>query len=98
MKLKDLIIAQPALQKLVVQPLPVRCALELMRLVDAANVHLKFFTVEFNKHLMPSRMEDLETIEIDDITPISLPISADIKLSAADLKSLEKIIMWEEDP
>lgn len=100
MILKTLVMAQPALQKLILQDLPLRKALELMRLVEEANKFLTFFSVEMAKAgLDRDRIEKLEQFEVDGLgvqLPVKLPMNDNLRLSAADCKLLEGFIVWEE--
>lgn len=100
MILKTLVMAQPALQKLILQDLPLSKALELMRLVEAANKFLTFYSIELAKAgLDRDRIDKLEQFEIDDLgvqLPVRLPMSDDLRLSAADCKLLEGFVLWEE--
>lgn len=95
--LKQLVTAQPAMQKLILQDLPLKKALRLMHLVEAANVHLKFFTIELTKcGDDAARIAELEVLELDDVEPIDLPVNDNLRLSAADIKNLEGIIEFIE--
>ena len=100
MILKTLVMAQPALQKLILQDLPLRKALELMRLVEEANKFLTFFSIEMTKAgLDRDRIDKLEQFEVDNLgvqLPVQLPMNDNLRLSAADCKLLEGFITWEE--
>lgn len=95
--LKQLVTAQPALQKLILQDLPLEKALRLMHLVEAANVHFNFFTIELIKCGDNAvRIAELEALELEDVEPMSLPVNDNIRLSAADIKNLEGLIEFTE--
>lgn len=101
MTLKKLVLAQPALQKLILLNLPLRCALSLVRLIDKANVYLSFYAVELLKAGDDTaRVEELQAMplpELDELVPVRLPISDDITLTAQDCKLLEGIVIWEDN-
>lgn len=105
MKLYEIVIAQPAIQKLILQDLPLRKAWELAQLINAINPQLEFYTAERMK-LEPlksaesvkklDQLHELDFPELDSVGVVTLPLDADLKLSAADLKRMERFVRFEE--
>lgn len=100
MKLIDLVLARDALQKLIVQDLPIRKAYDLMGLADACNRHLAFYGQEiakFDPEANPERLAKLDSLELDPIERVRISIDAGLRLSAADIKLLQPLIEFYEE-
>ena len=98
MKLIDIVNARESLQKLIGQDLPIRKAYELMELTDLCNRHLGFYGQElakFDPEKDPERLEELDGLDVKDVEKITLPVSDNLKLSAADVKMLLPLIEFE---
>ena len=98
MKLIEIVNARAALQKLVMQDLPIRKAFELMEMTDACNRCLTFYGQEltkFNPEEDPDRLRELEDMEVRDVQPVSVQITDGLKLSAADVKMLLPLVSFE---
>lgn len=99
MRLIDIVDARDALQKLVMQDLPLRTAYNLMSLTDECNKHLNFYYNElakFNPEENPARLKELENLEVN-IEGITIYLDNSIKLSAADVKMLFPLIKFKGD-
>lgn len=100
MKLSEIVDASPGLQKLILQDLPLRAALDIMRLTERVNPFLRFFgEEEIKAGGAAERMAELRELEIhefDNISKIPLPISDGIRLSPSDVKHLAPFIDFVE--
>lgn len=98
MQLSEIVSAAPALQKLILQELPLPIAWRLSKLIGLCNPALEFFGVERMKCRDNDDMSRLLAMEIDTpgLDKISIPLRDNITLSAADVKSLEPFVKWEE--
>lgn len=100
MKINDLVIASPSLQKIILQDLPLQKAYELSLLIDRCNPHLIFYgTEELKAGDDTKRLNDLRNMEAEgfgDFKPIELSLSLDLQISAADIKRLEPLIRFTE--
>lgn len=100
MKLIEIVRARDSLQKLVQQDLPIRKAYELMELTDLCNRHLGFYGQEigkFDPEKNPERLDELDSLEVEDVVRVSVPITDDLMLSAADVKLLLPLIKFTEE-
>lgn len=102
MQLITIVNAQPALQQLVLQPLPIRQAWELLQLVERCNIHLRFYGEQLQRlgpEPDPEKLTELQTLELPDFDAmVRIPISLgdDLRLSAADIKSLAPFLEFKE--
>ena len=101
MKLGQIVAASPALQKLIYQDLPLNKAYDLCKLVDQLNPQLVFFERELCK-LGPEDARRMELLEFDvpelyQLQKIRLCLSDNIRLSVADIKSLEPFVIFGEE-
>lgn len=100
MKLIEIVNARGALQKLVVQDLPLRTAFRVVEVVEKCNRHLHFFSQERQKlGAIPDeeKLAELENFEISDIdseTPIEILADDSLRLSAGDIKALEPFVRF----
>lgn len=100
MKLSEIVDASPGLQKLILQDLPLRAALDIMRLTERVNPFLRFFgEEEIKAGGAAERMAELRELAIDDFDDfqrIPLTVSDGIKLSPSDVKHLTHFIDFQE--
>lgn len=100
MKLIEIVNARGALQKLVVQDLPLRTAFRVVEVVEKCNRHLRFFSQERQKlGAVPNeaKLTELENFEIPDLdseTPIEIRADDNLRLSAGDIKALEPFVRF----
>ena len=97
MKLSDVVWARSAMQKLILQDLPLKCAWSLMKMTDTCNTHLQFYGGEMAKlgpNPDPERLKELDNLEVEDLSPekIRIPMLDNLRLSAADVKALEPFV------
>lgn len=103
MTYRNFIAAVPAFQKLVMQELPLPVAYKLSKMVKAVNEEARFFgqrhSVIMKRHEDPhspkieEEVEELLNLEIEwDKKPIRVEIDEKLKLSCADVDSLEGFI------
>lgn len=102
MQLIKIVNARHALQKLIAQDLPLRVAYRLMKLTDSCNFHLDFYgneRLKLGTDPDPDRLAALNEMEVTDMkeTKLRIPITDDLKLSAADIKALEPFIVFFEE-
>ena len=100
MKLKEIVIARGALQKLIEQDLPLRQAFALVKLTDRINVHLDFYGRELWKiGDDEEKIRELEDFEVDDLPETRLQISMEgnVRLSGQDVKALEPFIEFVDE-
>lgn len=93
MKLCNIVWARTAMQKLIQQDLPLKCAWSLMKMTDSCNVHLEFYGQEMAKlgpKPDPERVRELDGLEVEDLPAekIRIPMLDSLRLSAADVKAL----------
>lgn len=107
MTLSTIVSAAPALQKLIQQDLPLPIAWELTRLIDVCNPALEFFDSERAKilcgapELQASRTAELLAMSAPGMGPtlvVRIPLDAGLRLSAADIKALQPLVLFEEAP
>lgn len=95
MKLIDIVNASDAFKKLIVQDLPLMQAHQLMCLVDRCNPHLRFYGDIEKQCTSQDQFEQLHKMTVDEeFEKIRIPLSANVVLSAADVKNLEPFIDW----
>ncbi len=95
MKLIDLVNASASLQKLITQDLPLKTAYQVVLLVDRCNPHLVFYGNEIRKCKTEEQVDELNSMDVpEDFGRITIPLTTDIRLSAADVKCLEPFIDW----
>lgn len=105
MKLSEIVYAAPPLQKLTVQDVPLRIAYNVAQLVTCCNEQLRFYGQQIERINAMDNADDAEKQRFalmnidadgfDDHTPLRLPLSLPITLSAADVKCLEPLILFE---
>lgn len=101
MKLITVVTARTAMQKLVAQDLPLPSAWQVMKLIDACNVHLDFYGQQLDKlgtEIDSERLRDLDGLDVGELAAerIRVPLLESIQLSAADLKALEPFAEFYE--
>lgn len=95
MKLIELVNASASMQKLITQDLPLRTAYQVVLLVDKCNPHLAFYGNEIRKAKTDDQVEELNSMDVPEaFDRITIPLTTDIRLSAADVKCLEPFIDW----
>lgn len=96
-----ILASAPVLQKLVGQPLPLRQAYQLTKIVRKINEELGFFqekqkeinNKETDSEAKIKMMTELLNFEVEwELEPLELDVSSDIVLSASDLDASEGII------
>lgn len=103
MKLIQIVTARGALQKLIVQDLPLRTAYQVVELVEKCNRHLSFYSQMRQKlGAMPdekklSELNNFEILDLDDSTPIEIHADDSLRLSAADIIDLEPFVRFTFD-
>lgn len=101
MKLSEIVTAAPALQKLIMQDVPIRLAYALAQLINKCNPQLDFYgreIVKIGNEENDRRQEllNLELEEFDKHDPIVIPLGINISLSAADIKCLEPLVIFKD--
>ena len=98
MQLSEIVSAAPALQKLILQELPLPIAWRLSKLIGLCNPALDFYGIQRMKCRDQNEVEKLMDMDIDmeGFEPVTITMEASIRLSAADVKSLESFVKWEE--
>ena len=100
MKLSDIVMARPALQKLIMQDMPIKLAFETAKIITACNPHLEFYGAEMQKTAMlpdelretkQAELLELDVEELGSFKPLQIPLSLPLQLSAADIKRLEPL-------
>lgn len=101
MKLYQLVTASHALQKIIIQDLPLPVAYKLMRVTEETNKHLRFYNTEAMKAGDDDkRLEELKDLEVDgfeNYEKLIVPVSSNIRLSASDVHYLEPLITFTEE-
>lgn len=105
MKLSEIVYAAPSLQKLTMQDMPLRYACDVAALVTRCNAQLRFYGQQMERISAMDNVDDAETqraalLNLDadgfeDYAPLRLPLCLPITLSAADVKCLEPLIVFE---
>ena len=105
MKLSEIVYAAPALQKLTMQGMPLRMAYNVAQLVTRCNELLRFYGQQMERIGQMDNADSAETQRaalmnidadgFDEYEPLRLPLSLPITLSAADVKRLEPLIVFE---
>lgn len=96
MRLYDIVLAAQPLQKLVNQDLPLREAYKVAMLATRVNPHLEFYGAELGKGKDEQALNDFDVSDFDTIEPITLDLSLDLRLSAADIKRLEPFVTFTD--
>ena len=97
MQLSEIVSAAPALQKLILQELPLPTAWRLSKLIGLCNPALDFYGIQRVKCRDQSEVEKLMEMDInmDGFEPVTIVMDDSIRLSAADVKTLEPFVQWE---
>lgn len=96
MRLYDIVLAAQPLQKLVNQDLPIRQAYKVAMLATRVNPHLEFYGAELAKGKDEQALNDFDVPDFDAAEPITLDLSLDLRLSAADIKRLEPFVTFTD--
>lgn len=96
MRLYDIVLAAQPLQKLVNQDLPIRQAYKVAMLATRVNPHLEFYGAELAKGKDERALNDFDVPDFDADEPITLDLSLDLRLSAADIKRLEPFVTFTD--
>lgn len=97
MKLYDIVLAADPLQKLVNQDLPIRQAYQVAMLATRVNPHLSFYGAQLAQGKDAQELGAFDVSDFDAGTPIVLPLSLDLRLSAADIKRLEPFVSFTDE-
>lgn len=97
MQLCEIVTAAPALQKLILQELPLPTAWRLSKLISLCNPALDFYGIQRMKCRDQNEVEKLMEMDIDmdGFEPVAIAMDDSIRLSAADVKTLEPFVQWE---
>lgn len=104
MKLKDILIAVPALQKLAAAELTLKIAYELQQLNSALQNDLDFFDREKAKivnrlgEIKGNEPEITELLNMDvntEIHRVKIPLTEHVKLSANDINAVRAFVDFE---
>ena len=97
MELIKIVTARDALQKLIMQDIPMRQAYELMKFTDGINRHLNFYGQEIAKaNGDEEKIKELNAFVVDDIPEkIHVKMLDTVLLSATDMKALEPFVEFE---
>lgn len=98
MTLSEIVTAAPALQKLIMQDVPIKFAYALAQLINKCNPQLDFYGREIVKSEDSDRRQELLDLvleEFDGYEPLVLPLDINVNLSAADIKCLEPLVRFE---
>lgn len=105
MKLSEIVYAAPSLQKLTVQDMPLQFACDVAALVTRCNAQLRFYGQQMERIERMDNASDVESQRaallnldadgFDEYAPLRLPLNLPITLSAADVKCLEPLIVFE---
>lgn len=100
MTIGDVVIAVPAIQKLIVQDLPLPTAWKLSKLIGIVNPVLDFYNARREQCADEQAALELLAFDISDqfagYTPAAIPITDDLSLSAADVAAVEPFVVFEE--
>lgn len=97
MRLYDIALAADPLQKLVNQDLPLRQAYQVAMLATRVNPHLEFYGAQIALGKDPQELDVFDVSEFDTVQPIILPLSLDLRISAADIKRLEPFVSFLDE-
>lgn len=97
MQLCEIVTAAPALQKLILQELPLPTAWRLSKLIGLCNPALDFYGIQRMKCHDQNEVEKLMEMDIDmdGFEPVAIAMDDSIRLSAADVKTLEPFVQWK---
>lgn len=100
--MKQLLDAVPALSKLMTADLSLRHAHRLSIMADRLNTHLRFFKQRREAINGAEREEErlvelLEYLVELDISPLEIPVSEEIRLSAGDIPILRPFVQFYEN-
>mgnify|MGYP004716677793 FL=1 len=100
MTIGDVVIAVPAIQKLIIQDLPLPAAWRLSRLIGIVNPLLDFYNAEREKCKDEQAAMDLLALDISEqfegYSPVCIPLDECLRLSAADVKATELFVAYTE--
>ena len=102
-KIGNLIDAIPALRKLNSLDLPLRMSFKVFKLVEAVNAELAFFTekreaIQKKADNRDSEIQELVNQEVElDAAKVTIIMTDDLRLSAADIAVLMPFIDFKEE-
>lgn len=100
MTIGDVVIAVPAIQKLILQDLPLPTAWKLSKLIGIVNPVLDFYNAKREQCSDEQAAMELLALDISDqfdgFTPVEVPLIENIQLSAADVAAAELFVLFKE--
>lgn len=103
MKLYEIVNAATALRNMVSQEISLKTAYRLSLLVDKLDPHLSYF--DSNRERI-SKLADAQDKELDDLLaeevdiefePVKVKLDENIKISAMDILSLKRFVVFESE-
>lgn len=100
MTIGDVVIAVPAIQKLILQDLPLLTAWKLSKLIGIVNPVLDFYNAKREQCADEQAALELLALDVGDQfeghTPVEVPLIENIQLSAADVAAAELFVCFKE--